>query len=121
MKDREQGTGNREQRRRSAHEKRADKAPHLPSLGGCGALKKSKREVVFSLRLTTSLSGEAGFFLLPHPAGVVLVDGAELIEAVVGLDKAVAKVDPEDGGGVDAAVAEVGVAHDVAGEALAWL
>ena len=71
--------------------------------------------------MTSKLRGGAGFFLLPHPAGVVLVDGTELIEAVVGFDEAVAEVDVDNGRGVDGAVAKVGVSHHIAGETLTWL
>ena len=39
----------------------------------------------------------------------------------MGFDEAVAEVDVEDGGGVNGAVAKVGVAHHVAGETLSWL
>ena len=56
-----------------------------------------------------------------QPPGIVFTDLAEAVEAVVGLDEAFEAIDGEDRGGVDGAVAEVGVAHYIAGEAGARL
>lgn len=58
-----------------------------------------------------------GASALPGPAVVVAVDFAEFVDAVAGFHEVVGRVDADDGGGIDDAVGEVGVAEDGAGEA----